>query len=364
MNRKIICALLAAMLAMVSCGGGDEVKVGEAETGTMVTTGFDYENNDLTPYVTLGTYEGLNAQLQKTVVTEAELDTEIDNLLASYGSYEHITNRQVEEGDTVLADYAGYENDVAFEGGTATNQEIVASANSGYIPGFAEAFVGQTPGVEFAFDVTFPADYGNADMAGKEVTFVCTVHAIYGDEYIVPELTDAFVKEKFGYNNVAEFRILFQDSVEEQRSYENTSAMYTELWNQILDSSTIIAYPDGEVDRLYNESRAMYEYYAEMYSTDYDTFLSTYVGTTDEQLRADAESYVKEDLILYSLIKALKTELTDEEYTTGRDFLSGMYGMSPDEFENYYGEDAIRATLNWEDALKAVASLANITEVE
>ncbi|MBQ8402055.1 MAG: FKBP-type peptidyl-prolyl cis-trans isomerase, partial [Clostridia bacterium] len=265
---------------------------------------------------------------------------------------------------TVRADYAGYLDGTAFEGGTAADQEITAASGTGYIDGFAEAFIGQTPGVEFAFDVTFPEDYGNAEMAGKEVTFVCTVHAIYGEEYIVPELTDDFVKESFGYNTVEEFRILFRESVEEQQAYENESAMYSSLWTQILEGSTILAYPDGEVDRLYNESKAMYEYYAEMYGTDYDTFLANYVGVTDEQLRTDAETYVKEDLILYALIDALETELTDDEYTEGREFLSAMYGMTADEFESYYGEDTIRATLNWEDVMQTVAELSNITEAE
>ena len=73
---------------------------------------------------------------------------------------------------------------------------------------------------------------------------------------------------------------------------------------------------------------------------------------------------MKEDLILYSLIEALGSELTDAEYTEGREFLAAMYGMTAEEFENYYGEDAIRATLNWEDVMKAVAAVSNITEVE
>jgi len=365
MNKKLACLLLATLLTATACSGGnDTIKTDSVETGFLNTEGFDYENADLSQYVTLGTYEGLSAELTKVKVTEAQLETEIDNLLSSYGHYEEITNRQVEEGDTVRADYAGYLDDVAFDGGTAKDQEITAASGTGYIDGFAEAFIGQMPGVEFAFDVTFPDDYGNAEMAGKEVTFVCTVHAIYGEEYIVPELTDDFVKENFGYNNVEEFRILFRDSVEEKKAYENESAMYSSLWAQILEGSTILAYPDGEVDRLYNESKAMYEYYAEMYGTDYDTFLANYVGVPDEQLKTDAESYVKEDLILYSLIDAIGSELTDTEYTEGREFLAAMYGMSADEFENYYGEDAIRATLNWEDVMKAVAAVSNITEVE
>ncbi len=362
MNKKLICLLLATLLTATACSGGDTIKTDNVESGELNTAGFDYENEDLSAYVTLGTYEGLAANLTIVDITEAELENKIDDLLNSYGHYNEITDRQVKEGDTVRAAYAGYLDGEAFEGGTDNNAEIVVSANSGYIEGFAEAFEGQMPGVEFSFDVTFPENYGN-DMAGKEVTFVCTVHAIYGDEYIVPELTDEFVKETYGYNNVEEFRILYRDSVEAQEAYQNESAMYSSLWSQILENSTIHAYPDGEVDRLYNESKAMYAYYAELYGVDYDTFLTNYVGTTDAQLKSDAESYVKEDLIQYSLMKALGTELTDAEYTEGLDFLANMYGMSTEEFESYYGEDAIRATLNWEDVMKAVAELAVITEV-
>ncbi|MBQ8641123.1 MAG: trigger factor [Clostridia bacterium] len=366
MSKKIACLLFAAMLtasATACSGNGDDSIIADSvESGELNTDGFDYENADLSQYVTLGVYEGLSAELAKTDVTEAELESEIDSLLSSYGYYEEITDRQVEEGDTVLADYAGYLDGTAFDGGTATGQEITAASGTGYIDGFAEAFIGQIPGVEFSFDVTFPEDYGNAEMAGKEVTFVCTVHSIYGDEYIVPELTDEFVQETFGYTNVEEFRILFRDSVEEQTAYQNESAMYSSLWTQIVENSTILTYPDGEVDRLYNESKAMYEYYAEMYGTDYDTFLANYVGVTDEQLKTDAETYVKEDLILYALMDAMGTELTDEEYTSGMEFLASMYGMTTEEFESYYGEDAIRATLNWEDVMNAVAAVSNITE--
>jgi len=366
MNKKLACFLLAAVLTAAATGcskGDDTITADSIETGFLNTDGFDYESADLSQYVVLGTYEGLSADLAKVNVTEAELDSEIDNLLSSYGYYEEFTDRQVQEGDTVRADYTGYLNGVPFEGGAATDQEITAASGTGYIDGFAEAFIGQMTGVEFSFDVTFPKDYGNAEMAGKEVTFVCTAHAVLGDEYIIPELTDAFVKDTFGYNNVEEFRILFRDTVEEQRAYENESAMYSSLWTQIVEGSTVLKYPDGEVDRLYNESKAMYQYYAEMYGVEYDVFLANYVGVTDEQLKSDSELYVKEDLILYALIDALDTELTEEEYNTGRTFLARMYGMTEEEFVSYYGEETIRATLNWEDVMKTVASKSNIKEV-
>jgi len=341
-----------------SAGGGNETEENTAEQG------FDYQNADLTPYIQLGTYEGLSAERKKTVITDEDLEKEIAEMMASYGDYEKFTDRAVEEGDEVLADYKGLLDGVAFQGGTATNTKLTAAPNSGYIEGFAEAFVGQMPGQEFSFQVTFPADYKNTDLAGKEVTFVCTVHAIYGEELIVPELTDAFVQENFQYNTVTEFKIVFRESLEKQTEYENENAMYNALYAQIVDSSTVLAYPEGEVEALYESSRDMYQYYADMYSMTLDTFLATYVGTTDAQLKTDAENYVKDDLVFYALADATGSELTEEEYEEGLVYLAEMYGMTTDSFVARYGEDAIHATLNWEDVMKYVAEKAIITEVE
>ena len=153
----IVCALAAT-----SCEKKDTDVVGtitpeNVESGETVTSSFDYETSDLTPYVTLGNYEGLHGTLAIETITEAKLDTELDALAEQYGHYNEITDRDtVEEGDRVVADYAGTKDGVAFEGGTATEQEIVVTSDSGYIPGFAEAFVGQKVGEEFSFDVTFP----------------------------------------------------------------------------------------------------------------------------------------------------------------------------------------------------------------
>lgn len=238
----IVCALAAT-----SCEKKDSDVVGtitseNVESGETVTSSFDYETSDLTPYVTLGNYEGLHGTLAIETITEAKLDTELDALAEQYGHYNEITDRDtVEEGDRVVADYAGTKDSVAFEGGTATEQEIVVTSDSGYIPGFAEAFVGQKVGEEFSFDVTFPESYHNADMAGQNVTFTCTVHKIYGDEWIVPAVDDAFVQDNFHYDNLDEFKISYRASLEDQAKYQAENNLYVELWEQILNDSTILA---------------------------------------------------------------------------------------------------------------------------
>ncbi len=323
---------------------------------------YDYMANDLTGFIKLGEYTGLSVTKESAVLTDEEFEDEIDAMLDSYSYYETVTDRQVEEGETVLADYSGYLDGVQFDGGTATNQTITAASGTGYIEGFAEAFIGQMPGVEFDFDVTFPADYGNADLAGKEVTFVCTIHSIQGDELIVPELTDEFVAETFGYNNVEEFNILFRDSVEKQKAYYVESNMYSELWLQVVDNAEVLGYPETEVDRIYSERRTMYEEYAGYYGVDYETFLTNYAGMTDSDLYAESEKYVKEDLVMYQLIKDLNFELTDAEYAEGMAFFAEYYGATEEELKSYYGEDTIRTTILWQALMEKIAETAVITE--
>ncbi|MGN1345232.1 MAG: FKBP-type peptidyl-prolyl cis-trans isomerase, partial [Eubacteriales bacterium] len=250
-NIRHIVLLLVTVLLLASCGTeepgftvgtSDESSVGDqvvqynlGKEGTSIDAEpYDYMANDLTSFIQLGEYRNLEVTRESAFLTDEEFEDEIDNLLESYSYYAEETGRAVEEGDRVLVDCAGYLDGVAFEGGTATGQTVVAAANTGYIEGFAEAFIGQMPGEEFSFNVTFPESYGNVDLAGREVTFVCTVHSIQGTEEIVPELTDAFVSETFGYNNVEEFRIIYRDTVEQQKAYYVESNMYSELWTAVV----------------------------------------------------------------------------------------------------------------------------------
>ena len=371
-TTALAAALVLSML-LASCGTAqpgfsvgtiDEQKLASsvADVTPVDADPYDYMANDLTGFIKLGEYTGLSVTKESDVLTDEEFEDEIDAMLDSYSYYETVTDRQVEEGETVLADYSGYLDGVQFDGGTAANQTITAASGTGYIEGFAEAFIGQMPGVEFDFDVTFPSDYGNADLAGKEVTFVCTIHSIQGDELIVPELTDEFVSETFGYNNVEEFRILFRESVEKQKAQYVESNMYSELWMQVVDNAEVLGYPENEVERVYGDYRMMYEESAGYYGMDYETFLTNYVGISDSDLYAESEKYVKEDLVMYQIIKELNFELTDADYAEGMAAFAESYGATEEELIAYYGEDTIRTSILWQELMKKIAETAVITE--
>lgn len=376
MNKKsTLAALLVSMLLLSSCGsdepaveeesliGETQIDIGGETTGaeTEAIPAYDYTANDLTGFIKLGQYEGLSVTKASPVLTDEEFENEILYMLNNYAEYEQITDRDVVEGDVVLADYSGYRDGVQFEGGTAAGQSITAAPNTGYIEGFAEAFIGQTPGKEFSFDVTFPENYGNTDLAGVEVTFVCTVHSIQGTNMITPDLTDEFVKANFGYNNVEEFRLIYRESVEKQKAYMVESNMYTNLWNQIVAGSEVIAYPEEEVQRVYNERRAVYESYAEYYDSTYEQTLIDLFGLTDEQLQEECRNYVKEDLVMYQLMKETGVEITDEIYNERMQFFADYYGATVEDLLAYYGEDTMNTTIIWQELMEYIETKSVVT---
>ena len=80
-------------------------------------------------------------------------------------------------GDTVVIDFAGFDNGVQFAGGTAENYPLTLGSGA-FIPGFEDQLVGATAGEQRDVNVRFPDDYGAPQLAGHEVVFKVTVKEI------------------------------------------------------------------------------------------------------------------------------------------------------------------------------------------
>ena len=349
-----------------SAGDGADIDLGSLTSAQIKAWAeaepLDFASLDASGYVRLGQVEGLSVIKGSAVLTDEEFENELDALLENYAYDVEITDRAVAEGETVRADYAGYKDGEAFGGGTAYNQQITAQGGTGYIEGFAEAFIGQMPGEEFSFNVTFPENYGVEELNGQEVTFVATVHAILTGEEIVPELDDEFVSSNFSYDSAAEFRDAYRITVEKRKAYYVQNAVYNDLWESVLNGAEILAWPDGEVKRIYAEHRQAYENYASYYQTDYETFMKSYMNQTDEELYDMARSYVKEDLVMYALADRLGVHPTADEKDAVVNELAEYNGVSKEEMLTYYGEDTIEKSVVWQLAMEAVAASAVITE--
>lgn len=391
MNKRILSALLAASMLVltVSCGkkepaGDNETeKTQTNETNITETSGaetdpsektdtaaeaYNYMGNDLSAFITVGNYKGLSVTTQSTELTEEEYRDELAAVMASYAYNEKITDRAVEEGDTVVTSYSGYMDGVQFNGGTSEESEVTAADGTGYIDGFGPAFIGQMPGVEFSFQVTFPSVYGNLELAGKEVTFVCTISHIKGENIITPELTDEFTRENFGYETVADFEKMFREYLTLQKEYTVKNAMNEALWTQVMDASEVLGYPDGEIDRYIEIVKNDVEQTAAMYGVEYADFLANYLGMTEDQLNTvaneQAKKYVKENLIIYQIAKEQGVIISEERLNEEVNNAAEMNGVTADVILSYYGKDAIMLSLLQQEVFAAIADSANITVEE
>lgn len=266
---------------------------------------------DMSEYVTLGRYSGLTLTVDydAITVTDEELDSAIAALLKEEHPGAKITDRAVAWGDTVVADYVGTLDGVAFSGGTAQAQTISLKDNSGYIPGFVEGLVGAEVGKEHAVDVTFPEEYHSAELAGKAVVFTFTVHYIEGN----PTLDDAFVTEytEGAFTDAEEYREALREQMETD-AYD--SARRAALWTAIIGNAAAKKYPEEAVMVVYADYYSYYSYFAAMYGVDYNTFLASYVGGSAEDLFAYCKEIVKGEMVYHAVFQKEGYSYTDEQY--------------------------------------------------
>ena len=178
-------------------------------------------------------------------VDDREVKTTFAEMFTNYGPFYKADpdKKTIEEGDIVDVDYVGKLDGEAFEGGSAKNQKIDVYKNAsvtgtGYIEGFTEGLKGASVGDVIDCDVTFPEDYGNAELAGKAVVFTFTVNSIQ-KEMTLEDVDDAFAKEQFQVETVDEMYGVVRDSLEQQAEYLKQRDTYMALQSYLVDNCTV-----------------------------------------------------------------------------------------------------------------------------
>ena len=139
------------------------------------------------PDVELGEYKNLGIVKTVDEVTDDDVNAEIERARERSARWVEITDRPAKLDDQVNIDYAGFDGDEQFDGGTAQNHELILGSDS-FIPGFEDQLVGAKVGDELDVNVTFPEQYHAENLAGKPVVFKVKVNGIREKE--LPALDD------------------------------------------------------------------------------------------------------------------------------------------------------------------------------
>ena len=294
------------------------------------------------PDVKLGEYKNLGIEKEVAEVTDDDVNAEIERARERASRYIEISDRPAKLDDQVNIDYAGFDGDKQFDGGTAKGHDLVLGSGS-FIPGFEEQLVGANVGDEVEVKVTFPEEYHAPELAGKPVVFKVKVNSICEKE--VPALDDDFVTEvSETANNVEEYKAEVRAKLEKQAE-DRADAAFENAVIEKVDENAEIDIPqamiEDQIDNMLRdmEMRMMYQ---GMKLDDY----FKYTGQTREQVREmykkPAEERVRTQLVIEEIRKVENIEATEEEIDAEIAKYADQNQKSLEEFKKMLSEDDMK----------------------
>ena len=388
MKKRILALLLCAstVISMTGCGSkGESAEATEAVENTESTeeapavplAKYDLKGSD---YVTLCDYNTIEVTISGDYeVTDQDVLDYVEKIFTQGGPFYTADQDKttVEEGDIVNVDYVGKLDGEAFQGGTAENQNIDVSNNSSasgtsYIDGFTDGLLGASVGDVIESNVTFPEDYNNEDLAGKEVVFTFTVNSIQ-KEVTVDTMDDEFASEQFHVDSV--------DAVYEQvRQYLESSAesthkndIYSAIEDYLLDNCTVDMPADYRSDVIEAIRQNFISRYCDGDESQMESVLTSY-GYTEESIEQEwsdsVESSIKLELIVKAIAEKEDIQIDDTEFENYVNNIvsNGGYGDADTLYSNYgygdavYGENQIRVIYLAGLVLDKLSETAVVTE--
>ena len=250
-------------------------------------------NTEALPLLTLADYQNISVPADEVAATDEEVQTRIDSLLATYETLSTDENLEIADGDVVNIDFDGAGYELPIGSGT-------------FIGDFEEQLIGHRPGEEMTVEVTFPENYRNAELAGKEASFAVTIHGIM----VTPELTDEFVAqnlaEREGVSTAEQYRAKVENDF-----YEAHLGEY--LINYMIENSDVSSYPKD-----YLQIKKSLLKYEDNTGSDIDDEIAY-----EKNLTERAKEEVKEDLVYQAVFESAGLTLDMEAF---QEKLTAQYG--------------------------------------
>lgn len=371
MKKKVYLMILTLCIAFAgtACGTKEKAAEGTKTSEEKTEDKKDAEKSgeatrlvsvkDIDKYITIGQYKGLSLEKVVETITDTEVEGSISQDLEM--TKEEVKDGVVEDGDTVTVNYVGTENGKEFNGGSAENQEITIGSG-GYIPGFEDGILGMKKGETKDVPLTFPEDYIEPSLAGKDVVFKITLQSFKR----APELNDDWVAKNTEYKTVEEYREGKKKLLQENAEKMADSILYQTAWNQIYEASEVKEYPEKDVKEAYAEFETQIKSYAKQGGMELEDYLESQKVSQEafeEQCQKYAEARVKQNLILQGIMDAEGMTLEDKESLAIQDELIQSYGAKDlASLVDTYGQVSVDITIGLIRVERFIVENANVEE--
>lgn len=264
------------------------------------------------PEVKIGAYKGLTFKKNTYRVKVDDVKEELTRLQERNARMVEVTDRAVENGDTVNIDYSGSVDGVKFEGGTANGQPLVIGSNT-FIPGFEEQIVGMKKDEEKEINVKFPEEYHAENLKGKDAVFAIKLNKIEKKE--LPEINDEFIKDAVGAESVDAYKDQVRDRLKKQNAERSQRELEDAIVKKITETTEVEipeAMIEGQIDRMVQEMEYRMSYQG-LKLEDYLKYIGKSVEEYRNDFRAQATDIVKSQLVIEKIIDLEKIEATEED---------------------------------------------------
>ena len=300
-------------------------------------------NYDLSKYVKVGNYKGLEYTSQKASVTDEEVDVEIQRRLQKAAKTENSKTGKVKNGDTINISFVGKIDGKEFEGGSSESTDITVGTTQ-MIDGFVEGLIGKNVGESVTLNLKFPDDYGKTDLQGKAVEFKVTINS--KKKISVPKLNASFVKKNSKYKTVKEYKEGVKKELLNQKQKSIDSTVKQELWSRIINKSKAKKYPEKELNEAMSQANKLEESYkaqAQNYGMEWETYLKTVMRTDKkgfEKLKQEyAKNIVFNRMVMYSIARSENISLSNREYKKEILKILEDNGYDEESFKKAFGKD-------------------------
>lgn len=311
------------------------------------------------------TYRGLQATLDRHIVTDKEIDQQIARLQQSNPRIAVIKDRPTQSGDEVVLDYAGFCDGEQFAGGTAQNQTLVLGSGQ-FIPGFEEQLLDKVCEDPVTVKVTFPTQYHAPELAGKDAEFQCVIHEIRVKTAY--DLDDIFAKEVGGCDTLDEMKQKLGQSLQAYTDERGEMDLQDRLIRQAAETLEFTI-TDAQIDAELNEQMQNLSAQLAQQGLTLEMYCQ-FMNTTEEKLREDARPNAVASVKIQAAIETIVDleGLTAEKEEIGQALavIARQNRMTLEQLKPYVDaqfEAAVTRSVLTSKALKLVRDNAVVTEI-
>jgi trigger factor len=313
------------------------------------------------PEPKLGQYKGVEVESIDTVITDEDVEKELQQKREENARLVNIEDRAVEDGDKVMIDFVGKIDGEAFEGGSAEGHELEIGSGS-FIPGFEEQLVGAEIGSEVEVEVTFPEDYQSEELAGKAAVFTVNVLGIKAKE--LPELDDEFAIDTTEFDTLEEYKADLKEKMQKSADENAERAIRDKVIEKCVENMEVDI-PEVMIEQ---EIDGMVRNFEQQLSQQglnleqYAQFTGGSVEDLKESMREDAIARVQTGLLFDAVKEAESIEATEEDIQEEFEKFAEAQDKTVDEIKELLGgnDDYIKDSIVSRKTVDFLVDNANI----